>query len=279
MAFLENAPIPQPLISVLVIILVAYAVQRIAMFGVGRAVRRTVRASHFKTKKDEAQREDTLISILAAAVRVGVWIVAFFMILGELGVEVGPLLAGAGVLGVALGFGAQSLVKDYLAGIFVIAENQYRVGDVLQVNQDVSGLVERVTLRATVLRDLDGVVHYIPNGVIEIASNMSMEYANMNINVGVAYNTDIDKLEKVINKVGEELFEDSDWKDAVLEPPYMLRVDEFADSAINVKILCKTAPIRQWDVKGEYMRRLKKAFEKANIEIPFPQRVIHDAKR
>lgn len=266
------------LAKILLIIIVAYAGQLIARKFIERIVRKSVIASKFKTKKDEVQREDTLISILKTASNVAIWVIAGLSILGTFDINIAPLLAGAGVVGVALGFGAQSLVKDILAGLFILLENQYRVGDVLQVNQSVAGIVEKISLRVTVLRDLDGKVHYVPNGVIEIATNLTMEYAQVDLNVGVSYNSDIDKVEQIINDVGEELYADKKWKGVVLEPATMLRVDNFADSAITVKIVCKTAPIRQWEVKSEILRRLKKAFDAEGIEIPFPQRVIHTPK-
>lgn len=261
--------------TIAVILAVAYVIIKVLEQVLARIVRRTVRAKRFKTAKDQVQRENTIISILKTASKAVVWITATLMILGEFGVNIGPLLAGAGVLGVALGFGAQTMVKDFLAGIFIIAENQYRVGDVLQVNQSVAGVVEQISLRATVLRDLEGKVHYIPNGVIEIATNMTLEYAQVDLNVGVAYGSDLDKVEKIINKVGEKIFADEEWKGVALEAPYMMRVDAFADSSIIVKIVCKTAPIRQWEVKGEILRRLKVAFDKEGIEIPFPQVVVN----
>lgn len=266
------------LIQISLIIIGAYLIHKLLMLPLERLVRRAVRARSFKSARDEKQREDTIISILNALMRVTVWTVAFLMVLSVFGINIGPLLAGAGVVGVALGFGAQTMVKDFLAGIFIIAENQYRVGDVLEVNQTVSGIVERVSLRATVLRDLSGMVHYIPNGVIEIATNMTMEFANVELNMRVSYDTDIDKLEAVINKTGQTIADDEAWKDVALEAPYMLRVDAFDETGIIVKVVCKTAPIRQWDVKSEILRRLKVAFEKEGIVIPYPQRVIHEAK-
>lgn len=263
------------LFKVIAILAMAYLGQIIAKKFIERIVRRSVIASKFKTKKDEVQREDTLISILKTAANAAIWVVAGLSVLGVFDINIAPLLAGAGVVGVALGFGAQSLVKDLLAGLFILLENQYRVGDVLQVNQSVAGIVEKISLRVTVLRDLDGKVHYVPNGVIEIATNLTMEYAQVDLNIGVSYDSDIDKVEQVINDVGEQLFIDKKWKGVVLEPAKMLRVDSFDDSAITVKIVCKTAPIRQWEVKSEILRRIKKAFDSEGIEIPFPQRVIH----
>jgi len=268
----------QHVVAVAFILAGAYLALFIAMKFIEKITRRAIRKGKFKTAKDEQQREDTLIATLERTVRVVIIVVAFFMVLAEFGFDIGPLLAGAGVIGVALGFGAQTMVKDYLAGFFIIAENQYRVGDVLQVNRDVAGTVEHITLRTTVLRDLQGMVHHIPNGTIEVATNMTMDFAQVDLNIGVGYDSDIDHVEKVINAVGKEMASDEKWKDVILEAPAMSRVEEFADSAVTVKILCKTAPIHQWEVKGELLRRLKKAFEKEHIEIPFPQRVMRQLK-
>jgi moderate conductance mechanosensitive channel len=272
----DNTFVRENLVPVIVILAVAYLIRKFAMVGVSRLVRRTIKGHKFKTKKAEEQREETLIRILGAGIRIGIWVVTGLMLLGQVGLDIGPLLAGAGVAGVALGFGAQSMVKDLLAGIFIIMENQYRVDDVVQVNQSVSGVVEEITLRKTVLRDLDGMVHHIPNGNIDVATNMTMDYASVNLDIGVGYSTDIEKLEKLINNVGHQLASDSAWKDKIMEAPQFLRVNDFADSAIIVKILGKTIPIKQWEVTGELRKRLKIAFDKEGIEIPFPQRVIHN---
>lgn len=276
-SLLERLNIVDHLVTIAIILVVSYFAQKILEQVISRVIRRTITPKHFKTAKDEQQREDTVISILHTGLKAVVYVIAGLLIIGEFGVNLGPLLAGAGVVGVALGFGAQSMVKDFLAGIFIIAENQYRVGDVLQVNEGVAGVVEQISLRATTLRDLEGRVHHIPNGNIEIATNMTLEFAQVDLNVGVGYESDLDHVEKVINKVGEDMFNDDNWSEIVLEPAYMMRVEDFADSAIIVKIVCKTAPIHQWEVKGEILKRLHKAFNKEGIEIPFPQRVLHEA--
>ena len=149
----------------------------------------------------------------------------------------------------------------------------------VELNQTVSGVVEQVTLRETVLRDLDGMVHHVPNGEIKISTNMTLEFSGINLDVGVGYDTDIEKLEKVINKVGEDLSKDENWKNDIIEPPKFLRISDFGDSAIMIKIVAKTEAMKQWKVTGELRKRLKIAFDKNNIEIPFPQRVIHQAPK
>lgn len=265
-------------VATLLTLFALFLFRKFAMLIVSRLVKRAIRPDHYKTKAEEKQREDTLISVIGASIRVGVWIVGGLLLLGILGVNIAPLLAGAGVLGVALGFGAQSLVKDFLSGVFILIENQYRVGDIVSINGTITGQVRHVSLRETSLRDLDGVVHHIPNGFIDFASNMTMEYANVNLDVGVGYGTDLDKLEVLVNRVGSELAKDETWADKIIESPQFLRVDEFADSAIIIKITGAVAPMKQWSVTGELRKRLKAAFDKEGIEIPFPQRVLHEAK-
>ncbi|OYW86303.1 hypothetical protein B7Z17_00690 [Candidatus Saccharibacteria bacterium 32-49-10] len=276
--YIRQTPLLSTALSIALILVVSYLINRLAQKGVERFIRRVIKRSHFKSSRDEQQREDTLISILHTGLGVAIWTIAGLLILDAAGVDIVPLLAGAGVVGVALAFGAQSLVKDFLASLFILSENQYRVGDVLQINQGVSGLVEKITLRLTVLRDLDGRVHYIPNGNIELATNMTMEFAQVAMNINVSYDADLDKVESVINEVGKAIYNNEKWSGVVLEAPHMLRVDSFGDSSISVKVVCKTAPIRQWDVKSEILREIKKAFAAEKIEIPLPQRVIHTKK-
>jgi small-conductance mechanosensitive channel len=199
------------------------------------------------------------------------------MILQEAGIKIGPILAGAGIVGLAFGFGGQYLIKDIITGLFIILENQYRIGDVINVDT-IGGLVEDISLRKTILRDLDGTVHHIPHGEIKTVSNLSKGYARVNLDIGVSYSSDLEHVIKVINRTGKELAEDPLFKDLIIKPPQFLRVDDFADSAVIVKILGDTNPLKQWEVTGELRKRIKIAFDKEGIEIPFPQRVIHQAK-
>ena len=191
------------------------------------------------------------------------------------------LATGAGLLGAIIGFGAQDSIRNILSGIFIIAENQYRIGDIVSLrvaSKDVSGTVEDVSIRITRLRDLDGNTHIIPNGSIMVTSNLSFDFANVNIDVGVGYEADIDHVEKVINMVGKKLAEDEQWKQHIFEPIQFLRVDAFDESSVRVKALGKVEPAQQWGVAGEYRRRLKKAFEKESIKIPYNQVVIREGK-
>jgi len=198
---------------------------------------------------------------------------SFLLVISELGINIGPFLATAGIAGLAFGFGAQYLIKDLISGLFIILENQYRVGDVVCL--DITcGLVEDISLRRTVLRDLDGSVHYVPHGSITKTSNLSKDFARVNVDIGVAYSTDIEKLREVVNRVGKEIAEDPKWKDFVTKAPEFVRIEKFDDSSINIKILGETKPMKQWDVAGELRSRIKTAFEKEGIEIPFPQMVV-----
>lgn len=265
-------------IAIIAILVSAYLARKIMLKFATKIIRRAVHSQHKYSSAGEVKREETLISIINTALRVGIWAIAGFMILQELGVNIAPLLAGAGVIGLALGFGAQSLVKDGVTGLFIIFENQYRVGDYVMINNDFDGVVEKITLRATVMRDLDGMVHHVSNGTISLATNMTMEYSSVNVDVGVSYDTNLDQVEKIINQTGEALAQDDQWNDSIIEPPRFLRVDKFGDSAIIIKILGKTTADARWAVAGELRKRLKQAFDKHGIEIPFPQRVLHDSR-
>ncbi len=199
---------------------------------------------------------------------------ALLMILPEIGINIGPLLAGVGIAGVALGFGAQYLIRDVISGLFIILENQYRVGDVVSLD-GTSGLVEDMNLRMTTLRDLDGTVHHILHGDVKKSSNLSKNFSRVNLNVGVSYDTNIEKIIEVINTVGKEMSEDPKWKESIIKAPAFLRIDDFADSAIVIKILGETRPLKQWEVTGELRKRLKSSFDREGINIPFPQIVVH----
>lgn len=264
-------------IKIAAIFIGACILQKFGYIGIEKVIRKAVRGSKFLTPSAEKKREDTLIRVFSFALNIGTWVLATLMILSEMGFNTGPLIASAGIIGIAVGFGGQYLIKDVISGFFVILENQYRVGDVVCFG-DTCGLVEDINLRLTTLRDLDGTVHHVPNGEIKIASNLSKEKANVNLNIGVSYSTDLEKAEEVINEVGQNLARDKKWKDKILKAPEFLRVDNFADSSIDIKILGETQPLEQWAVTGELRKRLKIAFDKHKIEIPFPQRVIYTTK-
>jgi moderate conductance mechanosensitive channel len=227
-----------------------------------------------QTEEELAKRSDTLISVIVTTLQIAIIFILFLMILSELGTNITAILTGAGVLGIAIGFGAQSLVKDVIAGLFIIMENQYRKGDVVKI-ADTSGVVEDINLRRTILRDLDGITHVIPNGETRITSNFTKLWSRVNLNISVSYGTDLDKAIDVINKVGKELAEDPKWAPDILTPPKALRVDNLGSSGIDIKILGETKPIRQWDVMGELRLRLKRAFDKEGLEIPWPHTKVY----
>jgi len=227
-----------------------------------------------ESKEGMQKREGTLLSIFKGIGRVFIVIVGIMMALSEVGIPIAPVLAGFGIAGIAVGFGAQYLIRDLIAGIFIIMENQYRVGDVARV-ADIPGLVEEISLRKTVLRDLDGIVHHIPNGEIKIASNFTRHFARVNLNVSVAYGTDLDHAIRVINRVGQELAEDENWRKLIKSPPQVLRVDNLGDSGIDIKILGEVKPMQQWAVMGELRLRIKKAFDAEEIEIPWPHTKVY----
>lgn len=265
-------------VKIAVIIIVGYLIHRSARIFIEKIIRRIVVTDRFWDKDGEKKRENTLIRIFTTSIGILVWILAVLMIFQEAGVAIGPLLAAAGIAGLAFGFGGQYLIRDLISGLFFIMENQYRIGDVVCFD-GVCGLVEDISLRMTTLRDLDGTVHHVPHGEIKKVSNLSKLFARVNLNIGVSYASNLEQVIAVVNKVGRELSEDVVWKDSILKPPQFLRVEDFADSAIIIKILGETKPLKQWDVAGELRKRLKIAFDKEGIEIPFPQRVVHPANK
>lgn len=265
------------IVHIAVTVLVAIIVTRFGEMIIGKAVTKAVQPAKHKSKAEERKREQTITHIISGALKILVWPLTIISILGQVGIEIAPLLAGVGIMGVALGFGAQSLVKDVIAGLFIIMENQYGVGDVVNLD-GTSGMVEDITLRKTALRDLDGVVHHIPNGTITRASNLSSEFSGINLDVGISYDSNLERVIDVVNEVGKGMARDLAWADKIIEPPAFLRVDDFGPSSIVIKITGKVEPLSQWDVTGELRKQLKLAFDKAKIEIPLPQTVIHQSK-
>lgn len=261
-------------IRVVLVVVFAFILDRILQRVIVRAVRASVRPDENTSAEAEQKREDTLIRIFSGALNILIVIIAIMMVLQEVGIEVGPLIAGAGIVGLAVGFGGQYLIRDIITGLFLMLENQYRIGDVVTI-EGFSGSVQDISLRKTTLRDLNGTVHHIPHGSITKVSNQSKDFARVNMDIGVGYKTDIRHLEEVINRIGTELAGDPAFSESIISPPQFVRINEFADSAIVVKILGDTKPLKQWEVAGEFRRRLKEAFEREGIEIPYPQTVIH----
>ncbi len=219
--------------------------------------------------REDSQRIRTLSRAVRYALTVAVSAVTALLILGELGISVAPILGAAGVVGIALGFGAQSLVKDYFSGFFLLLENQIRIGDVVEAGGK-AGLVEELTLRYLRLRGYDGNVHYIPNGSITLVTNMSLDFAYAVVDVRVAYGEDIARVIGVMRAVGETLRNDEVFAGKMLDAIEIAGVDKWADSAVVIRCRFKVAPLEQWNVRREFLQRLKAAFDAESIEIPFP---------
>jgi small-conductance mechanosensitive channel len=259
-------------------VLIILAVGTVLWFFLQRFIRPVVYHAVKQTKGESREgirkRTDTLTGVFVSTGKVLIVLIIMLMILAEFDIPIGPALAGLGIAGVALGFGAQYLVRDLIAGTFVILENQYRVGDVVKV-ADIVGMVEEVNLRKTVLRDLDGIVHHIPNGEIRVAGNYSRHFSRVNLDISVAYGTDLDHAIRVINRVGKQLAKDKAWSERIRKEPEAKRVDNLGDSGIDIKILAEVEPLAQWDVTSELRKRIKKAFDKEGIEIPWPHLKVY----
>lgn len=249
----------------LVLVGAAIAVEA-AGFVIGRALDRM--AARTVEPRRRAQLH-TLSPLLKGAAQSAIVIVATLTALSEIGVQVGPLLAGAGVVGIALGFGAQTLVKDLLTGVFLVIEDIVSVGDIVKIG-DSAGVVERMTLRTIRLRDLDGTLHVFPYGEAQVVHNLTKTFSYYVFNLQISYGSDIDKALRIIREVGEGMQRDADFADKILEPIEVMGVDSLADSGVVLKARIKTKPIQQWTVGREYNRRIKQAFDRAGIEIPFP---------
>src|SRR6185369_1325553 len=220
-----------------------------------------------------AKRIDTLDQLAGNVLRFFIVIIAGLMILRGFDLDIGPAIAGLGIVGIAVGFGAQQFVRDYLNGALILVENQFSKGDVVRI-AGVSGTVEDFSLRRTTLRDLDGVVHSVPNGEIKVASNLTRVWSGINQDVTVAHGTDIDKAIEVVDRVGREMAEDPAWKRRVLEMPKVARVSAIGEAGVTLKILGSVRAPDQWEAAGELRRRLLAAFREHGIEIPRPQRVV-----
>jgi small conductance mechanosensitive channel len=238
-----------------------------------RIVAYSRKAARDQDQGEREKRTETLVHIFETTGKVFIIIIAIFMVIKELGMDITPLLTGAGIAGLALGFGAQSLVKDFLSGFFILIENQFRVGDVIKIG-GFSGVVERISLRTVVLRDLEGNIHVIPNGEVKAVTNMSYEWSRAVVDVGVSYRENTDRVIEILEGVGKAMMEDDKFKEIILERPTVLGIDAFNESQMHLKMLIKTAPLKQWDIGRELRKRIKQAFDKEGIEIPFPHPVV-----
>jgi len=263
-------------VKILIIIALLVAVYFLMRRTVSRAVRRTVAGTMKGQPEVEIEkREGTLIRLITSISVAVIIIIGVFLILTEAGINIAALLAGFGVVGIAIGFGAQSLVKDLISGFIIMVENQFNVGDVIRV-AGIGGGVEAVNLRRTQLRDLDGILHTVPNGEIGVTSNFTKMWSRAHLNISVAYKEDADRVMATIRQTWEGMAEDPDWEPFLIsKTPWLLRVDAFGDSGVVIKVVGDTQPIKQWDVMGELRRRLKRKFDEEGIEIPWPHTKVY----
>jgi small conductance mechanosensitive channel len=267
------------LIPIVLIVIAAYVAIRLARLFVHGVVKALLDREATEGTAQELsavelkKRMDTLDALIGRALQAFIVIIGFLMVLERLDFNIGPAIAGLGVVGIAVGFGAQSLVRDYLNGALILIENQFGKGDVVRV-AGVDGTVEDFTLRRTTLRDLDGVVHTVPNGEIKVASNLTRVWARINQDITVAYGTDVDKAIDVVDKVGAQMAGDPEWKRRVLEAPRVERVEALGEYGITLKVLGTVRAADQWAAGGDLRKRLLAAFKANGIEIPRPQRVV-----
>jgi small conductance mechanosensitive channel len=264
---------------ILVVALLTYVLLRAIALGTSRWEERLSRDGGVDVV-ERAKRARTVGSLVRNVLIVLVSALATLTILGELGVDIMPVVTGAGILGLAVGFGAQTLVRDVIAGFFLIFENHLRVGDVATI-EGTGGIVEAISLRTTVMRDLEGTLHVFPNGSFERYSNRTKDYSYYVVDVGVAYKEDTDRVTTVLHEVGADLREDPAFSPHILAPLEVLGVDAFEESQVTIKVRIKTVPLKQWEVGRELRRRIKRTFDRLHIEIPFPHLSVYvgDASR
>jgi small conductance mechanosensitive channel len=285
----------EPLLTVLLVLVAAGVGSRLAKRSIRRLVERAkvvqpiavprlrrptvetaplqVDHEHHEATQRRAQRADALGTLAISATKVVIWVMAVLVALGTVGINLGPLVAGAGIIGVAIGFGAQDLVKDLLRGVSMLLEDQYGVGDVIDAG-DAAGVVEEVTLRTTRLRDVNGVVWHIPNGAIARVGNMTQEWSRLLLDVDVAYETDVDRAIEVLTDILERFAAEPENAEVMLAPPEIWGVNELADSSVVIRVVAKTVPGQQWAAARRLRLQLKREFDALGIEIPFPQRTV-----
>ena len=260
--------------KIAIILAITVVLLVVARRVIPRVIRLRIPKIREETPDQLAVRSTTLSRVLRQVISVVLWLIAFLMMLSVLGVNITPILATVGVAALAVGFAAQNLVRDYLHGFFIVMEDWYRVGEVATI-AGIGGLVEDISLRRTVLRDINGTKHYIPNNKVELASNMTRDWARINLNVSVAYKEDLSRVFEVINEVCQELKDDPAWGEHMLTTPSALRVDSLGDNGIEIKVLGDTKPIQQWALMGELRKRLKDRFDQEGIEIPWPHTKVY----
>ena len=262
-------------IRVIVIIAIAIAIYFVCRPIIRSIIKRII--SHRMAGEDDdeiQQRTDTLSSVLVKIVGILILVIAVITILPEFGVNITSLIAAIGIGGLAIAFAAQNLIRDFIAGFFILLEDHYGIGDVVSI-AGVAGVVEDITLRRTVLRDLDANVHSVPNGKVELSTNMTKKFSRVNLNVSVGYGENLKHVIDIANRICQKMAKEPQWKDDFITTPSVLRVDNLGDSGIDIKILGDTKPAKQWAIMGELRLRLKDAFDREGIEIPWPHTKIY----
>ncbi len=260
-------------VRVLAILVMSWLAFRVLKILTGRVQRQF--EDEDETEDDTAieQRAKTMVHLMNSVGAAAIAIAAVLTIL-NLFIPIGPLLAGVGVVGLAISFGAQALVKDFITGFFILLENQFAVGDVVEINGK-SGVVERVSLRVVSLRDIEGALHTIPNGAIDMVSNKTRTWARAVLDIGVAYKERVDDVMRVISGLAAGIWADQNWRPKLVKEPTVMGVQDLEDSSVNIRLMAETRPGKQWEVRRELLRRIKNRFDQEGIEIPFPQRTLH----
>jgi small conductance mechanosensitive channel len=258
--------------KVTAIVVVAWLAFRVLKVLTGR-IQRRFEAEDQTTVSEIEQRAKTVVHLLNSVGAAAIGIAALLTIL-DLFIPIGPLLAGVGVAGLAISFGAQSLVRDIITGFFILLENQFAVGDIVEINGK-SGVVERITLRVVSLRDVEGVLHTIPNGAVNMVSNKTRVWSRAVLDIGVAYKESVDHVIQVVEEVGAGLWNEPEWRPKLVDKPAVWGVQDLGESAVNIRLVVETRPGKQWEVRRELLRRVKNRFDAEGIEIPFPQRTLH----
>ena len=261
-------------IQAIIILLIAFILVIIARRVIPKLIGARIPKIREETPDQLSVRSQTLSRVVVQVVSILICVIAVVMILSQLGVDIAPLLAGIGVAALALGFAAQNIIRDYLHGFFIVMEDWYRVGEVAVI-QGTGGSVENITLRRTVLRDLNGTLHIFPNSRVEQASNMTRDWSRVNLDVTVAYKENLNNVIQVINAVGQSLKDDPAWGEDLLTTPAVTRVNNLGDHGVEIKILADTKPIKQWGLMGELRKRLKDRFDEEGIEIPWPHTKVY----
>ena len=279
-------------LQILVVLIVAWVLARLARRWVRRFVNQVVAPERSASRRfgrlgaelsealgpverdpRRAARANSISIVLTSTTIVAIWVIAGLTVFGIVGIELGPLLAGAGIAGVALGFGAQSLVKDCIAGLFMLIEDQYGIGDVVDLGE-ATGVVEEISLRTTVLRSLNGTVWHVPNGVVQRVGNLSQLWSVAVIDVDVSYDSDLEAAKELLLRAATEVCERPDFADAVLEEPAVLGVEALAADGITIRLTVKVEPGAQWQLQRAIRQHVKQVFDEAGVEIPFPQRTV-----